>query len=82
MAIRIEKNTEKYLVDSIKRFFSQELDDDIGDLKATTVLDFFLKEIGPSIYNQAIADAQSYIQEKAADMGGERYEPEFHFWKK
>jgi uncharacterized protein (DUF2164 family) len=82
MAIKLEKQTEKYLVDSIKRFFSQELDEEIGDLKATSVLDFFLKEIGPSIYNQAIADAQAYIQEKAADMGGERYEPEFHFWKK
>ena len=82
MAIRVEKQAEKYLVDSIKRFFAQELDEEIGDLKATSVLDFFLKEIGPSIYNQAIADAQAYIQEKAADMGGERYEPEFHFWKK
>lgn len=82
MSITLEKKTEKYLVDSIKRFFSQELDDDIGDLKAMRVLDFCIKEIGPSIYNQAIADAQAYIQEKASDMGGERYEPEFHFWKK
>jgi len=82
VAIKLEKNTEKYLVDSIKRFFAKELDDDIGNLKATRVLDFCLREIGPSIYNQAIADAQAYIQEKAADLGGERYEPEFHFWKK
>jgi len=82
VTISLEKQTEKYLIDSIKRFFAQELDEEIGDLKATSVLDFFLKEIGPSIYNQAIADAQAYIQEKAADMGGERYEPEFHFWKK
>ena len=82
MAIKLEKNTEKYLVESIKRFFYQELDDEIGDLKATSVLDFCIREIGPSIYNQAIADAQAYIQDKAADMGGERYEPEFYFWKK
>ena len=82
MAIKLEKNTEKYLVDSIKRFFATELDDEIGDLKATRVLDFCIKEIGPSIYNQAIADAQAYFQEKTSDLGGERYEPEFHFWKK
>ena len=82
MTIKLEKKTEKYLVDSIKRFFSQELEEEIGDLKAMRVLDFCLREIGPSIYNQAIADAQAYIQEKAADLGGERYEPEFHFWKK
>ena len=82
MVIKIDKNTEKYLVDSVKRFFAEELDEEIGDLKATSVLDFCLKEIGPSIYNQAIADAQAYFQEKASDLGGERYEPEFHFWKK
>ena len=82
MTIKIETKTEKYLTDSIKRFFSEELDDDIGDLKAMRVLDFFVKEIGPSIYNQAIADAQAYFQEKTSDLGGERYEPEFSFWKK
>jgi uncharacterized protein (DUF2164 family) len=81
MAIKLEKDTEQYLTDSIKRFFSQELDDDIGDLKALRVLDFFLREIGPSVYNQAIADAQSFFQEKTADLGGVRYEPEFDFWK-
>ena len=82
MTIKIEPKTEKYLIDSIKRFFAEELDDDIGDLKATRVLDFCVKEIGPSIYNQAIADAQAYFQEKTSDLGGERYEPEFYFWKK
>jgi len=71
----LEKNAEKYLVDSIKRFFAEELDEDIGDLKAMSVLDFCIREIGPSIYNQAIADAQAYIQEKAADLGGERTSP-------
>jgi uncharacterized protein (DUF2164 family) len=82
VAIKLEKNSEKYLVDSIKRFFAEELDDDIGNLKAQRVLDFCIKEIGPSIYNQAIADAQAYFQEKTSDLGGERYEPEFYFWKK
>ena len=82
MAIKLEKQAERYLVDSIKRFFAEDLDDDIGDLKAMRVLDFCIKEIGPSIYNQAIADAQAYFQEKTSDLGGERYEPEFFFWKK
>ncbi len=82
MAIKLEKETKKYLVGSIKRFFAEDMDDEIGDLKAARVLDFCIKEIGPSIYNQAIADAQSYFQEKAADLGGARYEAEFDFWKK
>lgn len=82
MAIKLADDTQKYLIDSIKRFFAEELDDDIGDLKAMRVLDFCVREIGPSVYNQAIADAQSFFQEKTSDLGGVRYEPEFDFWKK
>ena len=82
MSIKLQKDTEKYLLGSIKRFVAQNLDADIGDLKASLFLEFCLREIGPSIYNQAIADAQGYIQEKAADLGGTRYEAEFDYWKK
>jgi uncharacterized protein (DUF2164 family) len=82
MTIKLQKDTEKYLVGSIKRFFEQNLDTDIGDLKAGMVLDFCIREIGPSIYNQAIADAQEYFQEKAADLAGSRFEAEFDYWKK
>ena len=81
MPIQLEKATEQYLIDSIKRFFAEELDEDIGDLKALRVLDFCVREIAPSVYNQAIADAQTFIQEKSADLGSVRYEPEFDFWK-
>jgi uncharacterized protein (DUF2164 family) len=80
--IKLEKDTEAYLIGSIKRFFIEELDEDIGDLKAGRVLDFCVTEIGPSIYNQAIADAQSYFADKTADLSGVRFEPEFDFWKK
>ena len=82
MAIKLQQDTEKFLTDSIKRFFAEELDEDIGDLKALLVLDFCLKQIGPSIYNQAIADAQSFFQEKSLDLGAARYEPEFGYWQK
>ena len=79
--MKLEKDTEEYLLGSIKRFFAEEMEEEIGDLKAMLVLDFCVREIGPSIYNQAIADAQVYFQEKTADLSGVRYEPEFDFWK-
>ena len=81
MAIRLSKDTEQQLLASIKRYFKEQLEDDIGDLKATLLLDFCLKEVGPSIYNQAIADAQAWMQSKVADLDGSRFEPEFEYWK-
>ncbi|MHB8793075.1 MAG: DUF2164 domain-containing protein [Thermoleophilia bacterium] len=82
MAIKLERETEKHLIASIKRFYAEEMDDEIGDLKAMRVLEFFIRELGPNIYNQAIADAQKYFQEKASDLGDSHYEAEFDFWKK
>lgn len=81
MTIKLEKDTETYLLGSIQRFFAEELEEEIGDLKAMLVLDYCVREIGPSIYNQAIADAQTFFQEKTADLSGVRYEAEFDYWK-
>lgn len=46
------------------------------------MLEFFITEIGPSVYNQAIADAQEFFQEKVSDLGGAVYQPEYDFWKR
>jgi uncharacterized protein (DUF2164 family) len=82
MTVKLEDETQAYLLGSIRRFFAEEMDDEIGDLKAMRVLDFCIREIAPSVYNQAIADAQAYFQERVTDLGGVRYEPEFDFWKR
>jgi len=76
--MKLDPDTEKYLLESIKRFFAEELETDIGDLKATRVLDYFAAEVGPSIYNQA----QAYFADKTADLAGVHYEPEYDYWKK
>jgi uncharacterized protein (DUF2164 family) len=81
MTIELEKEVEQRLTASIKRYFAENLDEEIGELKASLLLGFCLEEIGPSIYNQAIADAQSYLRDKVADLDGSCYEPEFQYWK-
>jgi uncharacterized protein (DUF2164 family) len=80
MAIELSPETTKQLLSSIKRYFTESLDQDIGDLKAGMLLNYCLKEIGPSIYNQAITDAQAYFQERVGDLEGVCYEKEFTYW--
>ena len=82
MAISLADDNRKQLTESIKRFYNERMDDEIGDLKALLLLDYFLEEIGPTIYNQAISDAQGYMQDKLSDLDGSCYEPEFGYWKK
>ena len=57
------------------------MEEEIGDLKTGLLLDYILKEVGPTIYNQAITDAQAYFQEKAVDLDGACYEAEFCYWR-
>ncbi|HMK92475.1 MAG TPA: DUF2164 domain-containing protein [Thermoleophilia bacterium] len=82
MTIKLDQQTEAYLLKSIRQFFKDELDEDIGDLKARAMLEFCLREVCPSVYNQAIADAQETLQVAVLDLAGVRYEPEFDYWKK
>lgn len=82
MSIKLSNEAKQRSIASIKRFFNDTLEDEIGDLKASLVLDFCLKEIGPTIYNRAIRDAQTFMQDKVADLDGSCYEPEFGYWEK
>ncbi len=82
MAIELPKKTARDLTDSIKRYFFENLDEEIGDLKASLFLDFCLKEIGPTIYNRAVADVQFHLQDRISELDGSCYEPEFAYWKK
>lgn len=80
MAITLSAEATKRLQASIKRYVSENLEEEIGDLKAGLLLDFVLKEIGPTVYNQAIADARTYFEGRAADLEGVCYEKEFGYW--
>jgi uncharacterized protein (DUF2164 family) len=80
MIATLSEDARKQSIASIKRYFAEELDQDIGDLKAGIVLDFFLKEIAPTIYNGAIADAQTYLRDRLADLEGACAVPEFGYW--
>lgn len=82
MAIKLSDDARKRSLASIRRYFDEQLDQDIGDLKAALVLDFFLTEIGPTVHNAAIEHAQVYLRDRVADLDGVCTEPEFGFWPK
>ncbi len=82
MTIKLSKENEERLLGSIQRFFSSEMDQDIGTLKSRLLLDFCLRELGPSIYNQAISDAQSHLHDRVTELDISCHEQEFSYWKK
>lgn len=82
MTISISDSARKQAIASIKRYLAEELDQDVGDLRAGLLLEFMLKEIAPTIYNGAISDAQTYLRDRVADLEGACSVPEFAYWPK
>jgi uncharacterized protein (DUF2164 family) len=77
-AMRIELADERKakMVTAIQSYFAENLDYELGDLGADLLLEFFTRELGAPVYNQAIRDAHDFLQEKLIDLSGEFYEPE------
>jgi uncharacterized protein (DUF2164 family) len=82
MIIQLSPDTEKRLTGAIQRFVAEEYGESIGDLGAGTFLAFCLKELGPAIYNQAIADAQACLQERVTDLENICFAEETSYWDK
>jgi len=79
MAITLQPDTRKQAILSIKQYAAENLEQELGDLQAGLLLDYLLQEIGPSIYNQAVRDAQRYVEERLGDLEGVCFEKEFGY---
>jgi uncharacterized protein (DUF2164 family) len=80
MSIELSTQARAEAIASIQQYFDRNLPEPIGELPAGLLLDFFVQEIGPAIYNKAIADAQARLSLRVADLSGELYEDEFQYW--
>ena len=80
MEIKLSPDAEKRLQGAIQRFVAEEYGESVGDLGTGTFLSFCLKEIGPDIYHQAIADAQACLQERVTDLENICFVEETSYW--
>jgi uncharacterized protein (DUF2164 family) len=82
MSIELNKDARKQAVLSIERYFLDTMDEKIGNIQAAALLNFFVEEIGPSIYNQAVLEVQERLQTRIMEIDIEVHEDEFGYWKK
>ena len=61
---------------ALKDYTTAEFDEPLSDFRAEGLLDFFIRELGPPVYNQGVRDAAAFVQSKLADLDGEIYETE------
>lgn len=82
MPIELNKDARKEAIASIERYFRENMEAPIGNVAAGALLGFFLEEVGPCVYNQAIADVQERLQARVAELDIEVHEDEFGYWRK
>jgi uncharacterized protein (DUF2164 family) len=72
--LQLPNQERQRLIPRIQHYVAEELDREIGHLAAGFLLDYFLQEIGPSLYNQAIEDARALLTQQLADIDDRLYE--------
>ena len=80
--IELSKEDRQQAIASIEHYFQQNMEEKIGNVAAGGLLGFFLEEIGPSIYNKGVADAQERMQARVSELDFEVHEEEFSYWRK
>ena len=82
MTIELTKEARAEAIKSIERYFEENMEERIGNIAAGALLNFFVEDIGPVIYNQAVAEAQDRLRARIDELDIEVHEDEFQYWRK
>jgi uncharacterized protein (DUF2164 family) len=66
--INITKEKRDEMISAIKNYFSEEREEEIGDLHAGLILDFIREELAPEFYNQGVFDSYTSMKDMIEDL--------------
>jgi len=80
MAIELTAQEMADAIQSLKKYFSTEVGEEIGDLRAKLLLDYFLKELAPLAYNRGVQDGEEFLRKRLEDLPATCFEAPFTYW--
>lgn len=72
--IKLTEEQRKALKEEIHAYYLDEREEDIGILLQEGLLDLFLEQLAPMIYNKALDDAKYWYSRRMEDVEGDFYE--------
>lgn len=66
--IEFSKEEKEIMTQKVKKYFQDELNDNIGSFDAEFLIDFFAEEMGGFFYNRGLYDAETMISEKVSEI--------------
>ncbi|MCE4553648.1 DUF2164 domain-containing protein [Roseateles cellulosilyticus] len=82
MTIELDRAEREQAIASLQRYLEAEFDDRVGNLAAGALLGFFLEEIAPLVYNQAVTEVQERLAQRVAEVDVEVHEDAFQYWSR
>ncbi len=73
MEINLTEERKLALIRALTAMYRSEFDEELSEFRAEQILEFFIKTLGPAIYNQAVQDARAFITEKLEGLDAEFY---------
>ena len=71
--LQIKEEDKRNLLEEIAYYFKEEYDLDLGIIGRENVFDFFVGNLGKTIYNQALDDAKRFYDRNFANMESDYY---------
>jgi len=74
--IKFTKDEKEHIIRKVQLYFSEELEQQIGQFDAEFLLDFFTEEVGAYYYNRGLYDAQTILESRLENIAEAIYELE------
>ncbi|WP_058303120.1 DUF2164 domain-containing protein [Gorillibacterium timonense] len=71
--MKLPREEKLALIEALQTFFEEERSESLGMLGAEQLIDFMIQELGPILYNRAIFDARTLMNDRMVQLEDELY---------
>ncbi len=72
-SVNLSEEQKKKIMDEITYFFRSEYEEEIGIIKQMQILDLFVEQLAPIVYNKALDDAMRWYKQQQDNMESDYY---------
>lgn len=80
MSIELTKEESAEIIPSLQRYFREEMDEELSDMRTKFLLNYIMQEIAPFAYNRGIQDAENYFRARVEELPSTCFEEGLTYW--
>ena len=82
MSNALTKDELAAIIPSLQRYFREEFELELSEMRAKFLLDYFQQELAPFAYNRGVRDAEAFFRGKVEDLPATCFEEGLTYWVK